>query len=140
MARLTCERAKHHADRVSVLKRCLVVPAFAERMCDVTDDRPLQLELKVVPGRSIAVPLIEFDGLRVTIVTGIVVATVAEVDTADERHVVIGIRRPLYQDELLVMAATSAYAFVEEDFTARVVDHTDELGVLLLAEVSLARM
>ena len=127
-------------DRAVLIQRRRVGPAFAERVRDVTDDRPLQLELEVVPGRSIAVPIAEHDGLRVTVVTRIVVATVAEIDATDERHVVIRTHRTLYQDKLLMMAAASPHALIEQDFTACVVDHADELGVLLLAEVSLARM
>ena len=93
VARLTSERAKRDANRVSVIERRWVVPAFVERVRDVADDRALQLELEVVPGRSTSVPLVEFDGLHVAGVTGIVVATMAEVDTADERHIVVGTLR-----------------------------------------------
>jgi hypothetical protein len=123
-----------------VVERRWVVPAFAKRVRDVTDDWTPQLELKIVPGRSVAVPIVELDGLRVTLVAGIVVSTVAEVDTADEGHVVVGTRRAPYQNQLLVMAAASAHAFVEQDLTARVVDHANELRVLLLTEMSLSRM
>ena len=45
-----------------------IVPAFAERVRDVADRGPLYQQLDVVPGRSIAVPLVELDCLRIALV------------------------------------------------------------------------
>ena len=123
-----------------MVDRRRIVPAFAERVRDVTDRRPPQLQLEVVPGRSFAVAHVEFDGLHVSLVTGIVMTTVGQVDTADERHVVIGSLGAAYKDELLMMAPATPHALVEQDLTTRVIDLAHEPGVLLLTEVRLARM
>jgi predicted RNA-binding protein associated with RNAse of E/G family len=140
MARLLRDYAKDHPKRVSMVKRRWIVPALAKSVRDVTDDGPLHLELEVVPGRSTAVFVVEVDDLRVATMKGIVVATMAEVHTTDERHVVIGALRTEYEDELLVVAAEPAHAFIEQDLGARGVHLADELRVLLLTEMSLARM
>ena len=63
----------------------------------------------------------------------------AEVDAADERDVVLGSGAP-EQHELLVMAPAAPHAFVEHQLTARLVHLAHERGVVLLAEVGLARM
>ena len=70
-----------------------VLPPLAEGVGEVADCGTVQLELHVVPRRTVAVAVVDLDDLGVTEVTGVVMATVAEVDAADERDVVVGVRR-----------------------------------------------
>jgi hypothetical protein len=58
-------------------------------MRHVADRRPPDLELNVVPRRSIAVLRVEVDYLRVALVPGVVVSAVTEVDPTDEGDVVV---------------------------------------------------
>jgi hypothetical protein len=81
--------AEHDAKRVSVVERRGIVPTFTERVRNVADRRSPDFELNVVPRRSIAVPGVEVDCLRVTLVPGVVVSAVAEVDPTDEGNVVV---------------------------------------------------
>jgi hypothetical protein len=45
--------------------------------------------LDVVPRRPVAITLIQFDDLVVSVVIGVISATMAEVDTSDERNVTL---------------------------------------------------
>ena len=132
------EVPEHDAQRVSMVERGGVVPTLAESVRDVADGRSPELNLNVVPGRSVTVPGVEIDRLRVAFVTGVVPAAVAQVDPADEGDVVVGPRRATDDDELLMMASTTPDALVEKNLAARFVDLADELGVLLLAEMRLS--
>jgi hypothetical protein len=119
---------------------CRVLPAFAERIGEIADRRTSHLELNVVPGRSSAVPLVELNGLRVSLVTRVVVSAVAEVDTADEGDIVGSIVGAAHNNDLLVMTAPHVARVRRAGSRPPVVDLANELGVLLLAEVRLPGM
>src|SRR5918994_962205 len=121
-----------------MVERGGVIPTFAEGVRDVADRRSPELKLNIVPGRSVPVPGVEIDRLRVAFVTGVIPAAVAQVDPADEGDVLVRSRRATDDDELLMMASTTPDALVEKYLAARFVDLADELGVLLLAEVGLS--
>jgi hypothetical protein len=59
-----------------MVQRGRVLPALAERELQIDQCGTADLELDVVPGRSISVTLVELVRLDVTFVRGIVVATV----------------------------------------------------------------
>ena len=84
---------------------CRVLPALTEGVGESRDRRAVHLELHVVPRRARAVACVELDRLRVAAVAGVVVAAVAEVDAADERHVVVGPSGAADHEQLLVVAA-----------------------------------
>ena len=71
---------------------------------------------------------------------GVVVATVAEVDPAHERDVVVGTVVAPDHEQLLVVAAAASHPLVEQDLAARLVDRLDERVVLLFGEVRLTRV
>ena len=139
-ARLARQVAEHDAKRISVVERRGIVPAFTEGVRHVADRGPPDLELNVVPGRSMAVLGVDVDCLRVALVPGVVVSAVTEVDPTDEGDVVVGCWSTTDHHKLLVMASTAPDALVEEELATRVVDLSYELDVLLLAEVRLPRV
>ena len=86
------------------------------------------LSLDVVPGRPRAVAAGKLHHLRVARVAGVVVAAVAEVDAADERHIAAGRAGGPDHDEFL-MAAAPAGAGIEQHLAAVLADPPDELRV-----------
>jgi hypothetical protein len=80
-----------------------VLPPLAEDGLDVTNGRPHDHQLYVVPGRAIAVHLGHRLALRIAGMGRIVAAAVAQVDSTDERHVLVRSRRMPQHDELLVV-------------------------------------
>jgi len=89
--------------RVPVIERSGVHPALAEGLIQVTDRRPPDLELHIVPGRTRPVSPIEDHGLRVALVALVVAPPVAEVDPADECDVLPGALPPPDDGQLLVV-------------------------------------
>ena len=67
-ARLARQRTERDAERVPMVEWRRIIPAFAERVRDVADGGPPYQQLDVVPGRSIAVPFVELDRLRIALV------------------------------------------------------------------------
>ena len=120
-----------------MVERGRVLPALAERPRKIADGGTVHLELDVVPRRSRAVPRIELDRLLVAAVLGVVAATVAQVDPADEGDVVVGPIRMADHEQLLVMAAVPPDPLVEQHLAAGLVHRLHEMQVLLLAEVRL---
>jgi hypothetical protein len=90
----------------------------------------VELGLHVVPRRTVAVGVVDVDGLlRVAEVTRIVVTPVAEVDATHERDVVVGTVAPPGDEQLLVVAPTPPHALVEQDLAAGRVDDLREREV-----------
>src|SRR5439155_4474569 len=73
----------------------------------------------------------------VAAMTIVVPPPVAEVDPTGEGDVPFRPGPMAEDDELLMMAATTSNAFVQEDLAARLLDHRPQVQVLLLAEVAL---
>ena len=140
MPGLAGDRAHGAAPRVVVVERVGVLPALPEGVGDGGDRGAVELGLHVVPGRPVAVDVVEVDRLRVAEVAGVVVAAVAEVDAADERDVVVGAVAPPGDDELLVVAPTASDALVEQDLAPGAVHALRQREVLLLGEVHLRRV
>lgn len=91
-----------------------------------------------MPGRPPPVPRIDADRLLVSVVRLAVVPPVTEVHPSDERDVAL--TRPPDHHDLLVMAATTPHALVEEHLPSHAVHDLSEVQVLLLTEVLLVRM
>src|SRR4051812_4002638 len=83
MGPATCDEAQW----VAVIQRSRIFPSFAEREGDIVDGGPRELELRVVPRGARSVAVIEFDRLGIAEMTCVVVTTVTEVDSADERRI-----------------------------------------------------
>ena len=114
-------------------------PPSAHGRCARSPTAGRHLELDVVPRRPIPVSRAELDRLTVAAVARVVAPPVAEVDAADERHVVLG-SGPPQQHELLVMAPAAPHPFVEHELSASLVHRFDQMEVLLLAEVRPVRV
>jgi hypothetical protein len=120
-------------ERVAVIQRGRVLPAFPEAEGQVPDRWPAQLQLDVVPGRPGPVLTVHLDRLGVALMPGVVAAAMGEVDAAGEGHVLVGVG-PVHQDQLLVMGAGAADPLVEQDLAPGLVDHVPQMQVLALAE------
>ena len=90
-----------------------------------------------MPRRSWPVAGVKLDGLRITPMAFVVTAAVAQIDAANERHVIVGRVGTPDHEQLLVVAAVAAHSFVEQDLTAGPVHRLDEVQILLFTEVSL---
>ena len=116
--------------RVAGVERVRIAPPLGEREGQVVDGGTAHLELQVVPRRALAVVLVvELDHLRVTEMTVVVAASVAQVDAPDERDVARRIR-VLRHDQLLVMAAAATYPLVQQHLPTGLVDRPREREVL----------
>ncbi len=116
---------------VAVVQRGGVVPAFGEGVKDVGDRRPADLRHGVVPGRVRPVPLVQWRRLGVAGVQGVVASSMAQVDPADECHVLVRPALASHDDELLVVRPPTPYPLVEERLAPGVVDDGAEVRVLL---------
>ena len=67
-----------------MIERRRVGPSFAEGVFEVTDRRTSNLQLHIVPRRIRAVAGVQCDCLRIAGVSMVVMATVAEINAADE--------------------------------------------------------
>jgi hypothetical protein len=95
--------------------------------------------LDVVPGGAGTVSLVQGDGLRIPFVTLVVSASVAEVDPAEERHILLTAPPP-DEDELLVVGAETADPLVGKHLATRFVHDAADVGVLLFGIALLVRM
>ena len=111
-----------------------VVPPFAERLDEIADRRPSDLELDVVPRRRRAKALIDIDRLTVTEMVLVIIASMAQIDAADECHVIVREPGMQHDEQLLVVAAGSSNAFIEQNVAACRVDRRCQIAVLFLAE------
>jgi hypothetical protein len=72
-----------------VFERRRIVPALSEGRGEVGEGWTANLELHVVPRGPFAITLVHFIDLRVSIVYGVVVTAVTEVDSTDKGDVAI---------------------------------------------------
>jgi hypothetical protein len=70
----------------------------------------------------------------------VVAPAVAQIDPPDEGDILVRVSEVLEQDELLMVASSSADPLVHQDFPTRFVHHLPELLVLLLTELPLIGM
>jgi len=129
-----------HPPRVLVIERCGVLPAFSEGLGDVSDGRSADLELNVMPSGPGTVTLVQCDRLGISVMMLVVGSAVAEIDPPNEGDIIIRVFDVLEQDELLMVASSSADALVHQDLPARFVHALPELLVLLLTELPLIGM
>jgi hypothetical protein len=129
-----------HPPRVLVIERSGILPAFPEGLRDVSYGRPADLELDVVPGGAGTVALVQGDRLGITVMMLVVAPAVAQIDPPDEGDILVRVSEVLEQDELLMVAPSSADALVHQDLPARFVHALPELLVLLLTELPLIGM
>src|SRR5689334_3487306 len=137
---LVGQSARREAPRVAVIERCRVIPALAKGDVEIADCRSPYFQLDVMPRRSGAIALVEFDRLAVPGVARVVTSTMTQVDAAHEPDVFVRDPRALNDDELLMVAAASSHAFIENGLSARVIDDRRQVGVALLREVRLPRV
>ena len=126
-----------HPVRVARVERLGVAPAFAERVLQIRDGRPVHLGLDVVPGWALPVHRRHRLRLRVASVVRVVPTAVREVDAAHE-----GDRLPLRvgraeHDQLLVVGAAGAHPLVEQYLAPGGVHAVADLLVLLLVHPDL---
>src|ERR1041385_334510 len=114
MSRLAGERADDAADRIPVVERVRVLPALPERVGECRNCRAPDLGLDVVPGRTVPIGAGELDRLRVAQMAGVVMASVAQVDPAQERDVVVRSMVAPSDEQLLVVAAAAPHTLVEQ--------------------------
>ena len=111
-------------------ERLPIFPAFPEDRLHVAHRRTADEELDVVPRRSGPVhgghPL----PLRIAGVRGIVPPAVAQVDPADERHVLLRPAGVPQHDELLVVRAQHPHPHVQQALAAGRVHLGAEMPVL----------
>ena len=137
MAGLAGEHPDHAPHRVAVVERCRILPSLAERVGQRGHGGALDLRLHVVPRRVRTERVVELDRLGIALVAGVVVATVREIDAADEGDVVVAPAAAPDHEQLLVMAPSASHPLVEEDLAPRRVDEAGEREVRLLGEVQL---
>jgi hypothetical protein len=123
-----------------VIERRRILPAFPEGLRDVSDGGPADLKLNVVPGRAGTVALVQRDRLGITVMMLVVGPAVAQIDPSDEGDILVLVSEVLEQDQLLMVAPSSADPLVHQDFPACFVDRLSELLVLLFAELALIGM
>lgn len=70
----------------------------------------------------------------------VVVASVTEINAADERNIARQIPVASKQNELLVVTSGVMNAFIEQHFAARGVHRLDKLKILSFAEAHLVRV
>jgi hypothetical protein len=105
-----------------------------EREIELRHHRPTNFELDVVPRRSRSVTRVQFDDLSVAAMEGVVSATVAEVDAADEGDVTIDGGWMAHEHHLLVMRTPSTNPPVAQDLAASLGDLASEPPILFRAE------
>ena len=88
-----------------MVERRRVLPLFPERVRHIAYRGPVDLELRVMPRRSLAESGIDVYALLVALLVLAVVATVAQIDAADEGDVVLGAMGSTDHEQLLVVAA-----------------------------------
>jgi hypothetical protein len=138
--RLPAEPGQPCAPGVLVIERRGILPAFPEGLRDVSDRRPADLELNVVPSWAGTVALIQDDRLGITVMVFVVAPTVAQIDPPDEGNIIVRVCEVLEQDELLMVAPSSADPLVHQDFPACFIHQLPEFLVLLLTELPLIGM
>ena len=124
----------------TVVERTWVGPALGERGRNVTDGRSANLELEVMPCRARTVSTVDQIHLGITKMAVVVIATMAEIDTADEGYVIGRIGGMTDHEQLLVVASGPPNSLVEQNLAATVVHRLREVGVLLFAEVGAVGM
>ncbi len=112
-----------------------VLPAFPEDRLHVTDRRPADRHLYVVPRRPVAVGGRHLLGLRIALVGLVVAPAVAEIDPADVRDVEFRPVAMAQHHELLVVCAAGTQPHVQQALPAGRLDVVAEMPVLLLAEL-----
>jgi len=110
-----------------------VLPALPEHGVGHGDGRSAYLQLDVVPGRTLAVGGRHRQRLRVTLVVRVIATGAAQVDTADEGDVPVGIAGVPDDHELLVMRPGKPDPLVEQHLPACLGHCFAEPAVLLLA-------
>ena len=88
-----------------------------------------------MPCRARTVSTVDQIHLGITKMAVVVMATMAEVDAADERDVIGRVGGMTDHEQLLVVAAGPPNSLVEQNLSATVVHRLGEVGVLLFAEV-----
>jgi hypothetical protein len=122
-------------ERVAVIQRGRVLPALPEGQVQVAHGRAAHLQLGVVPSGTGAKARVELDRLGITQMALVVAAAVAQVDPADEGHVVVLAPAVAQHHQLLVLGARAPHPLVEHDLPTGLVDDLAQVQVLLLAEV-----
>jgi hypothetical protein len=117
-----------------MVERSRILPSLPERDIEISDCWSADLQLRVVPRRTWAVPMVELDGLGVSLVAAVISSSMAEVDPPDECHVTLGRGGVADDNELLVVRAASPHSLVEQHFPACLGDLEGETPIVLRAE------
>jgi hypothetical protein len=117
-----------------MVERSRILPSLPERDIEISDCWSADFQLRVVPRRTWAVPMVELDGLTVSLVAAVISASMAEVDPPDECHVTVGGGGVADDNELLVVRAASPHSLVEQHFPACLGDLDGETPIVLRAE------
>jgi hypothetical protein len=140
MARLVGQAPDRDSPRIAMVERRRVLPPFTKRVLEIADCRPAHLELDVMPWGPCTVAAVECDRLAIAGMSGVVVASVTQIDTSLERDVFVRSDVVSNDDQLLVMAAAAPHSFVEDDLSSGLVDRFGHGRVFLLSEMGLARV
>jgi hypothetical protein len=89
VARLVGKAPGRDSPRIAMIERGWVLPPFTKCEGEIADRRSSDLELDVVPWRSVAVTVVEFDCLAIAGVSRVVVASVTQIDATHEGHILI---------------------------------------------------
>jgi hypothetical protein len=87
-----------------------------------------------------AVAVVECDSLAIAGMSGVVVASVTQIDATLERDVFVRSDIVSNHDQLLVVAAAAPHSLVEDDLSSRLVERLGHGGVFLLSEMGLTRV
>jgi hypothetical protein len=96
-----------------MIERSGILPPFPKGEIEFAHGRTFNFKLDVVPRGPLSIARVQLDGLDVPIVAGVISTTMTEIDSPDERNVMVNVRRMTDEDHLLMVRSTSAHSLIE---------------------------